>query len=72
MRGADVMQEELFTLGGLDQYVPADHPLRRVRDVFNGYRAMKISTKALRGADNKVTRAETEKLLEAKYKRTVL
>jgi transposase len=36
MRGADVMQEELFTLGGLDQYVPADHPLRRVRDVFNG------------------------------------
>ena len=36
MRGAEVMQEELFTLGGLDQYVPADHPLRRVRDVFNG------------------------------------
>ena len=36
MRGADVMQEELFTLGGLDQYVPADHPLRPVRDVFNG------------------------------------
>jgi transposase len=35
MRGADVMQEELFTLGGLDQYIPADHPLRRVRDVFN-------------------------------------
>lgn len=36
MRGADVMQEELFTMGGLDQYVPADHPLRRVREVFNG------------------------------------
>ena len=36
MRGADVMNEELFTVGGLDQYVPADHPLRRVRDVFNG------------------------------------
>lgn len=36
MRGADVMQEELFTLGGPDQHVPADHPLRRVRDVFNG------------------------------------
>jgi transposase len=36
MRGADVMQEELFTLGGLDQYVPADHPLRRVRELFNG------------------------------------
>ena len=36
MRGADVMNEELFTVGGLDQYVPADHPLRPVRDVFNG------------------------------------
>ena len=36
MRGADVMSEELFTVGGLDQYVPVDHPLRRVRDVFNG------------------------------------
>jgi transposase len=35
MRGADVMNEELFTVGGLDQYVPADHPLRPVRDVFN-------------------------------------
>ena len=35
MRGSDVMQEELFTLGGLDQYVPVDHPLRRVREVFN-------------------------------------
>jgi transposase len=36
MRGADVMQEELFTVGGLDQFVPTDHPLRRVREVFNG------------------------------------
>ena len=36
MRGADVMNEELFAVGGLDQYVPVDHPLRPVRDVFNG------------------------------------
>ena len=36
MRGADVMQEQLFTAGGLDQFVPSDHPLRRVREVFNG------------------------------------
>ena len=36
MRGSDVMQEELFILGELDQYVPVDHPLRRVREVFNG------------------------------------
>ena len=30
------MQEELFNLCGLDQYVPVDHPLRRVCEVFNG------------------------------------
>ena len=36
MRGADVMNEELFTVGGLDQYIPVDHPLRRIRNVFNG------------------------------------
>lgn len=30
------MNEELFTVGGLDQYVLVDHPLRPVRDVFNG------------------------------------
>ena len=36
MRGADVMQEQLFTVGGLDRYIPADHPLRGVREVFNG------------------------------------
>ena len=36
MRGADVMTEELFTVGGLDQYVQADYALRPVRDVFNG------------------------------------
>jgi transposase len=36
MRGADVMQEQLFTAGGLDQFIPADHPLRQVREVFNG------------------------------------
>ena len=36
MRGADVMQEQLFTAGGLDQFVLVDHPLRRVREVFNG------------------------------------
>ncbi len=35
MRGADVMNEELFTVGGLDQYIPPDHPLRPVRDIFN-------------------------------------
>ena len=36
VRGADVMQKVLFTVGGLDRYVPGDHPLRRVRELFNG------------------------------------
>jgi transposase len=36
MRGADVMQEQLFTAGGLDQFVPTDRPLRQIREVFNG------------------------------------
>jgi transposase len=35
MRGVDLMSEQLFTVGGLDQFVPKLHPLRRVRDVFN-------------------------------------
>jgi transposase len=29
------MQEELFTVGGLDQYIPQEHPLRGIREVFN-------------------------------------
>ncbi len=39
MRGPDVIQRAVFTVGGLDQYVSADHPLRRVRKVFNGFLA---------------------------------
>lgn len=36
MRGADVMQEQLFTAAGLDQFVPINHALRQVCNVFNG------------------------------------
>lgn len=35
MRGADVMQEELFTVKRLDEFVPRSHPLRAVRDILN-------------------------------------
>ena len=35
MRGLDVMQESLFTVAKLDDFVPADHPLRRVRGLVN-------------------------------------
>ena len=35
MRGADVMQESLFTTVHLESFVPADHPIRPLRDLFN-------------------------------------
>ena len=31
MRGADAMQESLFTVAKLDDFVPADHPLRAIQ-----------------------------------------
>ena len=31
MRGADAMQEGLFTVAKLDDFVPADHPLRAIQ-----------------------------------------
>ena len=31
MRGVDAMQEGLFTVAKLDDFVPADHPLRSMR-----------------------------------------
>ena len=35
MRGPDAMQESLFTLAKLDDFVPADHPLRAIRVLVN-------------------------------------
>jgi len=35
MRGSDGMQEGLFTLAKLDDFVPADHPLRAIRVLVN-------------------------------------
>lgn len=35
MRGVDVMQEPLFTTVQLDGFVPADHPIRPLRELFN-------------------------------------
>jgi hypothetical protein len=31
MRGADAMQESLFTVAKLDDFIPEDHPLRGIR-----------------------------------------
>ena len=35
MRGPDAMQESLFTVAKLDDFVPADHPLRSIRVLVN-------------------------------------
>ena len=35
MRGGDAMQESLFTVAKLDDFVPADHPLRAIRVLVN-------------------------------------
>ena len=35
MRGADVMQEPLFVMKTLNDFVPADHPLRSIREILN-------------------------------------
>lgn len=35
MRGADITQESLFSTVHLEQFVPATHPLRKIRPLFN-------------------------------------
>jgi len=35
MRGADAFQEHLFTLKRLEDFVPAEHPLRAIREHVN-------------------------------------
>ena len=35
MRGADTFTENLFTLRKLEDFVPADHPLRSIRKMAN-------------------------------------
>lgn len=35
MRGVDEMQESLFTIAKLEDFVPADHPLRPLRELVN-------------------------------------
>ena len=35
MRGTDGMQESLFTVAKLDDFVPATHPLRKIQVLVN-------------------------------------
>ena len=48
MRGADITQESLFTTVHLETFVPANHPMRPIRDLFN--QAMKRINWLLDGA----------------------
>jgi transposase len=65
MRGADVMQESLFTVKRLEEFVPQAHPLRGVRDLLNtALKAMDADFNAMyapRGRDS----IAPEKLLRA-------
>jgi hypothetical protein len=36
MRGIDVFSEQLFTVKRLEEFIPANHPLRPVREMING------------------------------------
>ncbi|OLG98134.1 transposase, partial [Xanthomonas oryzae pv. oryzae] len=35
MRGVDVFSEQLFTVKRLEEFIPANHPLRPVREMVN-------------------------------------
>ena len=35
MRGPDAMQESLFMMAKLEDFIPADHPLRSIRELVN-------------------------------------
>ena len=35
LRGSDLYTEGLFTMQRLDDFVPANHPLRRIREMVN-------------------------------------
>ena len=35
MRGVDVFSEQLFTVKRLEEFIPANHPLRPIREMVN-------------------------------------
>ncbi len=44
MRGADTFTESLFTMRHLDDFVPANHPLRPIRVMVNAALLLKFDT----------------------------
>jgi transposase len=65
MRGADFMQDSLFTMRSLESFVPAGHPLRPVRDLLD--KALKDMDRVLEAMYAKSGRDSIapEKLLRA-------
>jgi hypothetical protein len=50
MRGAKVLQESIFVVTTLNDFVPAKYLLRRIREIVNG--ALKVVRSALSGRRN--------------------
>ncbi len=65
MRGSDGMQEALFTVTKLEDFVPADHPLRAVRTLVNEALGRLNGTFNLIYADTGRASIAPEKLLRA-------
>jgi transposase len=73
MRGADTFTESLFTMRHLDDFVPADHPLRVIRMMVNkALASMNELFAQMYAADIKGGRPSIapEKLLRAWTKKT--
>ena len=65
MRGTDGMQEGLFTVAKLDDFVPADHPLRAIQKLVNQALAGMSSTFNAIYADSGRESIAPEKLIRA-------
>ena len=65
MRGADTMQERLFTMARLEDFVPADHPLRAIQ--AHGERGAEAAERAVQRDLRRHGRASIapEKLIRA-------
>ena len=62
MRGSDGMQEALFTVAKLDDFVPSDHPLRPIRLLVNealvpAQRAIQRHLRRTRAAEHSTRRS---------------
>ena len=57
MRGADTFTESLFSVRRLDDFVPANHPLRPVRKMVNeAFKAIEPQLSAMYADDYKSAR----------------